>query len=205
MSNWLRFAAGVLAPTGHSGGVVPLREHFRKEIPMKSLTRFLAAVIFLTVVMSLSSSASSLLCSASPTAKLTDNGSYQVIYTCTIAANTVATNKAIRFTFGIGAQSANDGDYEMYFNGVAIGGGGITLEQNYFQLMIMNTGSTAGEILGIVPNPDATSYAGGGGIEDGGGSSLSGLKWSGAQTLVIQVYPLTGWVQGQMFIVELVD
>ena len=170
---------------------------------MKSPIRTLAVLCF-SILTALTSSASSLLCSAGPTSQKTDNGTWQVIYTCTIPANTVATNKSVRLTLGIGAQSTFDGNYNILLNGVGLAGGSITLKENYFLVTVMNTGSTTGEELAILPDDQLSTYGAGGGIE-ANGSALSGLSWGSSQTLEVEIYPLTGWVQGQIFMVELVN
>ncbi len=170
---------------------------------MKGSIRILAALFF-SLLTALTSSASSLLCSAGPTSQKTDNNTWQVIYTCTIPANTVSTNKSVRLTLGVGAQSGADGDYEILLNGVELGGGSIILTENYFLVTVMNTGSTTGEELGIFPDNKVSTYGTGGGIE-AQVAPLSGLSWANSQTLELEVYPLTGWVQGQMFMVELVN
>jgi hypothetical protein len=105
--------------------------------------------VFFTVALSLSSFASSLLCSAGPTSNLTYS-SWTVIYTCTVPANAVALNKAIRLTAGFDQSKAGYGGVQINLNGVSglnYCGGIPFLSGNVYQMTVMNIGSTQGEVL----------------------------------------------------------
>jgi len=71
----------------------PGRIILQEEMQMKASHRAFVCVVFFTIAGTLSSSASSLLCSAGPTATLVGSGNWRTIYSCTIPANTVPTGQ----------------------------------------------------------------------------------------------------------------
>ena len=165
---------------------------------MKNSVRLFAAAMFFTAIASMSSSASTLLCSAGPTSTKTGNNSYQVLYTCAIPANTIAANHAIRVTSSVLASASTDFNTEVTLNGVVLLIGK-SYSLDYWDLTIVNTGSTTGMAAGVTPTDAlysvpqiAASHAG-----------VSGLSWASAQNLQVSFSTSSSYsVQGLTFTVE---
>jgi len=165
---------------------------------MKCSLRLLAAVMFFAAIVSVNSSASSLVCSAGPTSIKTGNNAYQVIYTCTIPANTVSTNRSIRLnTFVLGSANTTI-TTEVTLDGVVI----LNYTRNYmhyWDLTIMNTGATTAVATGIMP---LSVYSG----MQPWYASVSGVSWASAQSLQVSFSSTTsGTAQGMTFTVENVN
>ena len=152
-------------------------------------------LLLIMATMSVNCWASSLLCSQGPTAPIQGEGNQWPIYKCTIPANAIVTLKAIRVTVGIrhviGTQAV---DYVIYLNGVSAVGSNVVPLDQYFDVTILNTGSTTGAAAGIVPGTLS---------ED---SLMSGLSWASNQTLQVTfAVPNSDFVEGILFTVEAID
>ena len=160
--------------------------------------------MFFAAASALSSSAYSVVCSQGPTSQITGNGSNQLIYSCTIPANKIATDRSIRITANVvttgGAPGVNG---TVLLNGVTLVTVGVDSPDMYWQFTIMNTGATTGYFAGIFPYYNSsepfvniTPAA----------DSLSGLSWASAQTLEIEFDASSAYTAtGTTFIVEAID
>ena len=169
---------------------------------MKNLMQLLALVFF-TVAMSLTSSASTVLCQTGPVTVAGKGTTFETIYSCAIAAKAVATGKSIRVTalvFGDGSAIAS----EVFMNGQAVLGAepNSTLAYSFYQFIIVNTGATTGSLTGLVPGSSPNT------IQPLGMQSVSPatLPWASGWTLEISVATNAGSnTFGTSFTVELLD
>lgn len=165
---------------------------------MSNIISRLLLGIAITLV-SLSSFASSVLCSKGPTSTITGTNNWTVIYSCTIPANTVATNQAIRLTASLYTGGTTGTDLAVFLNGVDITGLGFPQNKiAVFDLLIVNTGSTTGTLGGIFPSSVAPWI---GPIW----SPASGLDWASTQTLAIEFIFTSATATGKTFLVEVVN
>ena len=149
---------------------------------MKVLARLFAALVVFVAITNLNSSASTLLCSAGPTSLVTGNNGYQTLYNCTIPANTLSLGGSLRLTTNVSSNvtSGNPFHTQVTLNGVLLltSWDSTANQKAYWDLVIVNTGSSTGTAAGLV----AFSLSSSSPLQ----ANVSGLSWGTSQILQIQ-------------------
>ena len=139
-----------------------------------------------------------MLCSKGPTSAITGTSNWQVIYSCTIPANTLSAGQAIRLTASLSSGGSAGLDWGLFLNGVNVIDEGFPQNQGtVYNVLIFDTGATTGEVGGIMPGGAAPWIA-------PASVAISGLDWASTQTLDIE-FILGGTATGRTFLVEVVN